>query len=141
MTLSTQTHLHKHTRPETNGLTSKCSAVLLVSDARMASTNFRLVAVADILLLHINDPFHINQTHLHKHTKPETNGLASKCSAVLLVSDAKMASTNFRLVAVADILLLHINDPFHTNQTHLHKHTKPETNGLASQNTLVLYCL
>ena len=50
-----------------------------------------------------------------------------------------MASTNFRLVAVADILLLHINDPFHTNQTHLHKHTKPETNGLASQNTFILY--
>ena len=99
----------------------------------MTSTNFRLVAVADILLLHINDPFHTNQTHLHKHMKPETNGLATKCSTIPLVSGARMASTNFRLVAVADILLLRINDPFHTNQTHLHKHTKPETNGLASK--------
>ena len=88
----------------------------------MASTNFRLVAVADILLLHINDPFHTNQSS--QRTKPETKriGLTKHVSLVLpLTSGAKMASTNFRLVAVADILLLRINDPFHTNpspQTH-----------------------
>ena len=106
----------------------------------MASTNFRLVAVADILLLRINDPFHTNPSPQTHETRNQRIGLTKHVHLVLpSKSGAKMASTNFRLVAVADILLLHINDPFHTNQTHLHKHTKPETNGLASQNTFILY--
>ena len=82
----------------------------------MASTNFRLVAVADILVLRINDPFHTNQTSQTHETRNQPIGLTKHVHLVLpLTSGAKMASTNFRLVAVADILMLRINDAFHTN--------------------------